>query len=541
MVETICQKAKVPFVSPDQRLRQPVEGFNTDELGQLAAAASSDREQSFTRGVRSRGVLNGKGITIKGVKAKRDQLRNLEVALAQADEDGAEGRARLALVLSLIVETRAQNLPGGDQDSRGILQLQDRTQAWLASQGIRIDSRDIGQVVHGYLVHGYGAFYPRGAIRVAKDNPQWSAMEVASATNQGFISSAYVSELTKWQAEGEKIMRVWAGADEDTDLADLDARTGTPDRARIETYQFRVEGDKDYYTAAVAFADDVNWRFWVQGNDAGHPDGLAWFADDLTLARATPVMLIREGENGIDKVRWSADSTGAIDDMSVDCRAARWVGAPGQVVVVENEGDADGRWLIRSLERDYLDLSFPATVTLGRPEDPKLEPRAQIAFTSGSAPVATADNEATGTTHGRKFKQASQVARMVQKMDQIASQNLPYAWGGGHNSQFTPSPGAAHSYGGAVGVGYDCSGAVSAVLHHVGLLANPLTSGVLENWGQPGEGDWVTVWTNANHVFFIVKFPDGTKKLWEASPPDGGNWHPMRDTGGYTPRHDGQM
>jgi hypothetical protein len=122
-------------------------------------------------------------------------------------------------------------------------------------------------------------------------------------------------------------------------------------------------------------------------------------------------------------------------------------------------------------------------------------------------------------------------------MDEIASQHLPYAWGGGHNSQFVPSPGTAHSYGGPVVTGYDCSGAVSAVLHSVDLLANPATSGDLAAWQLPGEGDYITVWANSTHVFFIVKLPDGTKKLWEASPPDGGAWRPMRSTSGYVARH----
>jgi hypothetical protein len=78
---------------------------------------------------------------------------------------------------------------------------------------------------------------------------------------------------------------------------------------------------------------------------------------------------------------------------------------------------------------------------------------------------------------------------------------------------------------------------VSAVLHSVGLLDNALTSGSLMSWGKAGEGDYITVWTNPDHVFFIVKLPDGTKKVWEASPPDGGAWHPMRSTSGYVARH----
>src|SRR5262245_52839735 len=41
---------------------------------------------------------------------------------------------------------------------------------------------------------------------------------------------------------------------------------------------------------------------------------------------------------------------------------------------------------------------------------------------------------------------------------------LPYLWGGGHNRKFR-------------GTGYDCSGAVSYVLHAAGMLKSPMSSG----------------------------------------------------------------
>ena len=56
-----------------------------------------------------------------------------------------------------------------------------------------------------------------------------------------------------------------------------------------------------------------------------------------------------------------------------------------------------------------------------------------------------------------------------------AIHTLPYVWGGGHRSFFAS--------------GYDCSGAVSYVLHAAGLLASPMTSGGLaSSWGAPRQG-----------------------------------------------------
>src|SRR5215203_541022 len=72
-----------------------------------------------------------------------------------------------------------------------------------------------------------------------------------------------------------------------------------------------------------------------------------------------------------------------------------------------------------------------------------------------------------------------------------AIHTYPYHWGGGHRS-FTDT-------------GYDCSGAVSYVLHAAGLLASPMTSGgFASSWGAPGKGRWITVYGNASHVYMVV-------------------------------------
>jgi len=68
---------------------------------------------------------------------------------------------------------------------------------------------------------------------------------------------------------------------------------------------------------------------------------------------------------------------------------------------------------------------------------------------------------------------------------------LPYHWGGGHRTFYDS--------------GYDCSGAVSYVLHAAGLIASPMTSGSLaSSWGVPGKGRWITVYGNASHAYMIV-------------------------------------
>ncbi len=72
-----------------------------------------------------------------------------------------------------------------------------------------------------------------------------------------------------------------------------------------------------------------------------------------------------------------------------------------------------------------------------------------------------------------------------------AIHTYPYRWGGGHRSFYDS--------------GYDCSGAVSYVLHAAGLLTSPMTSGgFASSWGVLGKGRWITVYGNASHVYMII-------------------------------------
>jgi hypothetical protein len=67
----------------------------------------------------------------------------------------------------------------------------------------------------------------------------------------------------------------------------------------------------------------------------------------------------------------------------------------------------------------------------------------------------------------------------------------PYLWGGGHRKWKAK--------------GYDCSGAVSYVLHAAGLLKKPMTSGDLaRRWGSYGLGQWITVYANSSHTYAVI-------------------------------------
>ena len=102
----------------------------------------------------------------------------------------------------------------------------------------------------------------------------------------------------------------------------------------------------------------------------------------------------------------------------------------------------------------------------------------------------------------------------------------PYIWGGGHRSFKSR--------------GYDCSGAVSYVLHAAGLLRRPMVSGALgTRWGAPGIGQWITVYGSPSHAYMVVaglRF-DTSQAGDSLSQGSGPRWRTTLPTaGGYSSR-----
>ena len=63
-------------------------------------------------------------------------------------------------------------------------------------------------------------------------------------------------------------------------------------------------------------------------------------------------------------------------------------------------------------------------------------------------------------------------------------------WGGGHESFYVD--------------GYDCSGSVSFLLHHAGLICKPVVSREFTSYGSGGKGRWITIYAKDGHVFAVV-------------------------------------
>jgi peptidoglycan hydrolase-like protein with peptidoglycan-binding domain len=140
---------------------------------------------------------------------------------------------------------------------------------------------------------------------------------------------------------------------------------------------------------------------------------------------------------------------------------------------------------------------------------------ADVGATNGAQVTLNGDGTATAPAGAPPA-----VEQIVVAGNQIAQ--TPYAYGGGHTDDFQDSA-------------YDCSGSVSYALHGAGLLGAPLDSGELMSWGDPGPGQWVTIYSNEGHVFMVV---GGLRFDTSGAADAGSRWQATpRSTNGYEVRH----
>jgi cell wall-associated NlpC family hydrolase len=111
------------------------------------------------------------------------------------------------------------------------------------------------------------------------------------------------------------------------------------------------------------------------------------------------------------------------------------------------------------------------------------------------------------------------VQAMIEAGNRIAKK--PYKYGGGHGKWED--------------TGYDCSGSMSYAFHGAGMLDESMDSTGFESWGDPGKGQWVTIFAKSSHAYMIVaglRFDTSGRASqntrWQAD---------MRSSAGYVVRH----
>ncbi|HEY3018669.1 MAG TPA: hypothetical protein VGJ32_00665 [Solirubrobacteraceae bacterium] len=172
-----------------------------------------------------------------------------------------------------------------------------------------------------------------------------------------------------------------------------------------------------------------------------------------------------------------------------------------------------------------LALAAPAEAATGgaQPNTGEVLSGGAVAQPGAVAPATEASARRTGRMAVAPAGVPEPVRAAIANANAIVGR--PYVWGGGHGS-FTSR-------------GYDCSGAVSYLLHGGGLLDSPLDSSSLMRWGAAGRGRWITVYTNPAHAFVeVAGLRLDTSAAEDPSGRSGPQWRPARRShAGFQARH----
>jgi hypothetical protein len=162
--------------------------------------------------------------------------------------------------------------------------------------------------------------------------------------------------------------------------------------------------------------------------------------------------------------------------------------------------------------------TVPGTSGGAMPGTGGAKPQPQPQQPSTPAPQATGSVALVGFVASAPAGAPAAVQAAVDAGNRL--QHKRYRYGGGHKS-FHDSA-------------YDCSGAVSYVLHGAGLLDYTLDSTGFKHWGERGRGTWITVYANKTHAFMVV----GGLRLDTSGTPSGPRWRALpRSLHGFVARH----
>jgi hypothetical protein len=478
---------KLPFICPELHEKQLIGSIKKTK----STKASGDPD--------NKGAFDGKAkLTLKGKRATASQRRNMAKAFQAAeDQKGMTNRVLQALACTVIVESMAGNPPGGDADSRGILQVQDRTARYR-----HVDNTSISSSVIGWCNKGYGTS-GMGAIEYAKAHPQASPGLIAAAT-QYLASNEHLYQ--QHAAEAKKWVTAWSGT-----AGSETSGEGT----YVKSYQYARAKNEDSWTCMTRLAEEVNWRVFIVGRSF-------YFMSEEQLYERRVRHLVKPTDDAAISLTSDMDWGKPYNEAELTVQLGRWDAPPGSVIELEGWGAEDGRWLVFSSSRDWF--SPLCTLSLRQPGGEKREPPPEVV----SSGKSDSEDDGDSSKAGKYWEYAN-----------LVSKNTPtYLLGAGHGDMSHISSSSK----------FDCSSSTSWALWKAGMWPKgwgntARVSGAFTEWGHAGKGEKITLYCNAGHVF--TEFEEGSGHGGKRFDTGGGGNYPRgariksghRPHGGFTARH----
>lgn len=481
--------AKIKTIAPESDIKQRIKTLPNSDKGKLVES-------------RDPGINEDEDLTVKGVKATKEQIKLGERVLAVGAELGARQKVQIAAMMTIIGESVIKNDPPKYGSGSGQYVPLDAGSWGLFRQRPTMDwppYLSSVEVQARAWYHGYKSNV--GAIKVDEDNPDFMAWEICAEVQRP-REDLRESTYEPWKAEATKWVDAFSGG------------SAGSDKTFRGRYVFSTRNDQgkieNFWDCIKRLMDEVQWAAFAQ-------QGAVYLVREAYLSGTKPIMIVSPDSAGIEDIDldWNVNKEDA--KATVTCYAERWAAPAGSCVKLKDMGDgpSEVRWLVDSISRTYDDPL--TTIELRSAQHSLPEPAPEVIT------VAIGDRgpDISGSDVNGLPDAIAAAYREAQKIDK---KQYPYSWGGGHEHAGTPSRHQSGSQGGPIVLGYDCSGSTAAVLQ----AAEPFVkgskgfglpkkgdsvpgSGDFGNYGVFGEGKYMTWWYNGVHVFLEFKRPKNKK------------------------------
>jgi hypothetical protein len=329
----------------------------------------TDHPKAKTKGIHSKA-----NITIKGVKAVPEQIKQIEICMKVADRLSAPPKAVKSMLVAGIGESRF--LTGAAEQVYGTHKG--------VFQSYLIPPSDTEQQCT-YFFKGDRSFLTGGAIGLVKSHPEYSVGTVAAKVEKSDGSAGYYDGFA---GEADKIMVAYGHGG----LGSTASDTGSDYRKQ---YNFEVGGPdhpgESFWEAMVRIAGEVKWALFLDGNHV-------YYDAETTLIRAKPATYIDRLDESVVSFSSTWDSRNIASEATLELICDPFEFRAGDVLVLRGFGPSStgstvnpplpGRWLIDEIDRDRFD--FTSTFRLKQPVHPGREPLGDLGHHKGR------DSESTG-------------------------------------------------------------------------------------------------------------------------------------------------
>ncbi|MCA1571694.1 MAG: hypothetical protein LC798_15550 [Chloroflexi bacterium] len=488
-IKSLCDEAGVQFICPDLKKRQPIQSVED-------AVTPTERKTE-----RHKGIKKDVKLTVKGVAADSEQVRQMQRANDVADSLSAPALAQLAMNCAAIGESnyRAVKNQSGSKYS-GVFQ----------ADPANVPPSDTEAQAHYFLKGGKG-FQGGGAIALTRQHPDWSpgliALTVEGSVSNFASRSAGAAHYDAHRAEAVKIMQAF-GASGSVDVSADD----TPETYAVPYMFKRLGADEasdgkaeDSWTCMRRLADEVQWRLW-------EASGAIFYMSDDRILRSAVQTTVAPGADGIDSVTGRLSNRKDRQELTVRCHARRWDAPPGTVAEVEGYGKFDGRWIVSQISRESL-FTNDTTIALQQRVKALIEPAHEVrqraesdkAVDAAGVPGADADGAPSGPLRSR-------IVAIAESSMTSKTGFSRYSQPGALTAQVTPPPPART----------DCSQWIRAVYLKAGAQDPGTNTWEMDRIGRrtskPKPGD-IMLTANTGHCEIYRGGDPGRNLIGHGSPP----------------------